>query len=134
MSDIAKPAIETDEISALRAHNDSLEMALRETKLTADRRLIHAELKSEALRNGIVDLDGLKLIDPHDVTVDESGVVKGAASVIGRLQRDKPWLFNTGNSSSLATAPPSAPSRTKLATEMTLDEWRAARIELLRRR
>jgi hypothetical protein len=86
------------------------------------------------LRSGIVDLDGLKLIDPHDVTVDENGTVKGAASVILRLQRDKPWLFNTGNSSSLATAPPSIAGRTKLATEMTLDEWRAARLELLRRR
>jgi len=134
MSDMGKPLDPTEEISTLRAHNDLLQTELRETQLTADRRLIHAELKSEALRNGIVDLDGLKLIDPQDVTVDENGTVTGAAAVISRLQRDKPWLLSTGNSSSLATAPPSTPSRTKLATEMTLDEWRAARIELLRRR
>jgi hypothetical protein len=126
---------ETDgEIFSLRSRNLQLEAALRETQAAADRRLIHAELKNQALRNGMIDLDGLKLIDPVDITVDESGEVRGAANLISRLQRDKPWLFLSGNSSSLASAPLSTPSRSKLATEMTLEEWRTARAELLRRR
>jgi hypothetical protein len=134
MSETGNPPEKNDEISTLRAQNDLLEAALRETRMISEQRLIHAELKSEALRSGIVDLDGLKLIDPNQVTVDENGAVKGAAAVIFALQREKPWLFNTGNSSSLATAPPITSNRAKLATEMTLDEWRAARVELLRRR
>jgi hypothetical protein len=82
----------------------------------------------------MIDLDGLKLIDPVEITVDESGEVKGAAALMSRLRQEKPWLFLATNSSSLASAPISAPSRSKLATEMTLDEWRMARSELLRRR
>lgn len=122
------------EISSLRSRNLQLEMALRETQEAADQRLIHAELKTQALKSGMIDLDGLKLIDPAEISVDETGEVKGAANLMSRLQRDKPWLFLSKNSSSLASAPLSTPSRAKLATEMTLEEWRAARAELIRRR
>jgi hypothetical protein len=123
-----------DDLISLRAKNLELETALRDTQEVANRRLIDAELRHHALKNGMVDLDGLKLIDPVDVNVDETGTVKGAASVISKLQREKPWLFMSVNSSSLASAPPSTPARSKLATEMSLQEWRTARAELVRRR
>jgi hypothetical protein len=122
------------EIFSLRSRNLQLEAALRETQEAADRRLINAELRNQALRSGMIDLDGLKLIDPAGITVDEVGEVKGAAALMSKVQRDKPWLFLSGNSSSLACAPSNSPTRSKLATDMTLDEWRTARAELLRRR
>ena len=134
MTETIDSAIVEDDIISLRAKNVQLETALRDSQDTAKRRLINAELKHHALKNGMVDLDGLRLIDPAEIDVDETGAVKGAASVIFKLQRDKPWLFMSANSSSLASAPPSTPARSKLATEMNLQEWRTARAELLRRR
>ena len=95
---------------------------------------IQAELKTEAVRAGMVDLDGLKLADVTGVTVTEAGAVEGAASLVAGLRRDKPWLFGAANSSSAATPPPVQAARPRLATDMTYAEWQAARRELLRRR
>jgi hypothetical protein len=50
-----------------------------------------------------------------------------------RLRRDKPFLFGAQSSSSVAGVPAAAAARQKRATEMTLEEWRLARAELLRR-
>ena len=122
------------EITVLRARAELLEAALQEARGQATRRLIQAELKAEAWKSGMIDLDGLKLIDADEIAVDDTGEVKGAAALVARLRRSKPWLFGTGSSSSHAGVPVSTPVRQKLATEMSLDEWRAARAELLRRR
>jgi hypothetical protein len=121
------------ELEALRAQNQALETSLRELREGSDRRIILAELRHEATRRGMIDLDGLKLADSDAVTIDADGVVHGVASVLTKLRRDKPWLFGPANSSSVAGVPDAAPVRTKLATEMTLAEWRAARAALLRR-
>ena len=47
--------------------------------------LVMSELKAEAVRAGMVDLDGLKLLDTSTVTVGERGDVTGAASHDGAL-------------------------------------------------
>ena len=123
-----------EELSALRARYAALEINLREARESADQRAMASELRAEALRRGMVDLDGLKLIEGGGVSVDAEGVVHGAATVMTKLRRDKPWLFGASNSSSVAGVPIAAPLRTKLATEMTLQEWRVARADLVRRR
>ncbi len=128
------PTTAETELSLLRARAEVLEAALQDTRHQATRRLIQAELKAEAWKNGMVDLDGLKLIETGDVSIDDNGDVTGAASVVTRLRRAKPWLFGTTSSSSHAGVPACVPTRQKLATEMNLDEWRSARAELLRRR
>ena len=122
------------ELQRLRAYTAMLETSLQETKLVAEKRIIHAELKAEAVKAGMIDLDGLKLIEATDIGIDEDGSALGAAAAMTQLRRDKPWLFGAPRSSSHAAAPATAPVRTKLATEMTLDEWRSARADLLRRR
>jgi hypothetical protein len=122
------------ELALLRAKNEQLEARLRDAQESSNKRLVALELKSEAIKSGMVDLDGLKMLSADDVSVDEHGQVRGASAVMARMRRDKPWLFGFASSSSMAGVPVQAPSRTKLATEMTLDEWRAARAELLRRR
>ena len=55
--------------------------------------LVRAELKAEAVRAGMIDLDGLKLVDPADVRVNEAGEIEGAAMLMQKLRRAKPWLF-----------------------------------------
>jgi hypothetical protein len=124
----------SDELTALRAHNAALEASLREARESSDARSIQSELRAEALRRGMVDLDGLKLIESGQISIDADGNVLGVTAVMAKLRRDKPWLFGAPSSSSVAGVPAVAPARTKLATEMTLQEWRVARAELLRRR
>jgi hypothetical protein len=134
MSDSAGLPTAGDELAALRAHADGLERQLAEVQAKSSAKLVQLALQTEALRAGMVDLDGLKLIDPAVLSPGENGEFHGAADVIAKLRRDKPWLFGAASSSSAAVAPTAAVTRRKLATEMSLDEWRSARAELLRRR
>jgi len=110
---------------------------LAEAQARADaleHRLIHAELKAEAVRAGMVDLDGLKLLDISAARLTEAGDVEGAGALMAQLRRDKPWLFGGASSSATAAPPPAAPPVAKNATEMTDAEYRAARANLLKRR
>ena len=95
-------------------------------------RVLRAELKVEAVRAGIVDLDGLKLLDLKKVELTSEGELANAAELMAQLRRAKPWLFGGTSSSSPASPPPAQPPRQKLATEMTDDEYRAARAAILK--
>lgn len=112
----------------------ALEIRLAELEVTTRAQIIRAELKAEAVRAGIVDLDGLKLVDTATVTLNAAGEVEGAAALMGMLRRAKPWLFGGASSSSAAAAPPAQPPQVRKATDMTYAEWQAARKELLKRR
>lgn len=125
-------APDTDPVRELRERAEALERRLAETEQEARSRVIRAELKVEAVRAGILDLDGLKLLDLHDVQVTPSGELANGAELIAQLRRAKPWLFSAPSSSSGASAPPAQPPRLKLATEMTDEEYRAARAALLK--
>jgi hypothetical protein len=111
------------------------EAALAAMQADARAKLIRAELKAEAVKAGMIDLDGLKLLDLSDVTIDENGEVAEAERIFSRLKRIKPWLFGGGVSSSVAAHPPrpEAP-RQRLASELTHEEWLAARAALIKRR
>jgi len=94
MSDDEMPSTpDLDLVAELRARAEMLERRLANAEQEARSRLVQAELKVEALRAGIVDLDGLKLLDLSAVEVGEAGDVKNAADVITQLRRTKPWLF-----------------------------------------
>jgi hypothetical protein len=124
----------TDELAVLQAHADRLQEALEIRNREAAALLVQAELKLEAMRAGMIDLDCLKMINPEEIKLGPDGEALGLPALMGKLRRDKPWLFGVSTSSSAAAAPASAPPKRKLATEMSMDEWRAARAELLRRR
>jgi len=131
MSDAPSPeAIVAD----LRLRAEALEQQLTVVQRDAENRLIRAELKAEAVRAGILDLDGLKLVDTSGVRLNDMGDVEGAPQIIAQLRQAKPWLFGSASSSSIAAPPPSQPPRQKRATDMTEAEWRAARADILRRR
>ena len=97
-------------------------------------RLAQAELKLHAVRAGMIDLDGIKLLDPSRIKLTENGEVEAADRLMADLRRDKPWLFRQATTSSLGTAPPSTPPAAKRALEMTHAEWQSARAALLKRR
>jgi hypothetical protein len=131
MTTTAPDAAET--IDTLRERAAQLEQQVRTMTEQSRTNLVLAELKSEALRAGIVDLDGLKLVDTAELAVNDHGEVTGAAALMDRFKRQKPWLFGGASSSAAAAPPPSQPPRPKQAIDMSKDEYRAARAALLRR-
>jgi hypothetical protein len=123
-------------MAELRARADTLERQLTELQRHTEVRLVRAELKAEAVRAGMVDLDGLRLIDIPALKLNERGEVAGAATLMQELRKSKPWLFGATaqSSSSPANPPPASPSKQKLATEMTDAEYRVARAAILKQR
>lgn len=114
---------------------ETAEAALETARAEAKARIVQAELKAEAVKAGMIDLDGLKLIDTAELRVNEAGEVEDAPAVLAKLKRGKPWLFGGGKSSSAAaSAPRPEPPRQRMATEMSRDEWLNARAALLKRR
>nr|WP_294546330.1 hypothetical protein [uncultured Rhodopila sp.] len=105
-------------------------------KLRADyeSRLVAANLRTEAVRAGMIDLDGLKLLDLSSVTLDGNDKIVDGRKIMDSLRREKPWLFGATSSSSAAVAPASQPVRQKTALEMTDEEYAAARAALTRHR
>ena len=96
-------------------------------------RLILAELRTEALRAGMIDTDGIRLLDLASLRLAPDATLPDAPALIALLRAAKPWLF-TRSTSSLAAPPSSAPPVPRRATEMTDHEWRQARADLLRQR
>jgi hypothetical protein len=121
-----------DPMAGLRARAEALEDRLAEAEQEPRSRLPRAELKVEAVRAGMVDLDGLKLLDLDQVQVNSDGEIENAAQLMAQFRRAKPWLFGGTSSSSSANAPPAQPQRHKLATEMSDKEYRTARAAILK--
>ncbi len=128
------PPVTEAELTELRSRAEGLEQQLTELQRQTETRLIMSELKTEAIRAGIVDLDGLRLVDISDLKVDRNGEIPGTTELIADLRRRKPWLFGGGSSSSVAGVPNAQPPRAKMALEMSEEEYRAARAALLKRR
>jgi hypothetical protein len=125
---------DSDPIAELRARAEALEHRLAATQQDARSRVARAELKVEAVRAGMVDLDGLQLLDIEQVEFNSDGEIENAGHVMAQFRRAKPWLFGGASSSSPANPPPAQPQRQKLATEMSDKEYRTTRAALLRLR
>ena len=117
----------------LRSQLDDLKREVEEARQLADSRVMRSELKLEAYRAGMIDLDGLAFLDLSNTHLAEDGTLSGGRELIDHLARSKPWLFRDTSSSSTAKAPSSRPARQKLATEMSDDEYRIARRKILNR-
>ncbi len=90
-------------------------------------RLIAANLRTEAVRAGMVDLDGLRLLDLSEVDLDDNDKIVDGRKLMIDLRRAKPWLFAPASTSSAAIAPVSQPVRQKTAMDMSDEEYVAAR-------
>lgn len=104
---------------------------IKAAETAANDRILRSELKAAALKAGMVDLDGLKLADLSKVTLKEDGTIEGAETMLEELKKAKPYLFgSTTHSSPPGTPPPAKPPVAKKATEMTTEEYAAARKQI----
>jgi len=117
-----------------KAATEAADARITEATNVANQRIIRAELKAVAIKAGIVDLDGLKLVDLANVKLNDAGEVEGADALIEGLKTAKPYLFGAPSSSSTSTPPSNTPPSTKKATEMSKEEYDAARRDATRRR
>lgn len=119
-------AAKTAQEAATKAHEDAAEK-IADANKASEQRIIRSELKALAVKAGIVDLDGLKLVELAGVKLNEQGEVEGADALIDGLKKAKPYLFGAPGSSSTAPAPGKDTPPAKKATEMSAEEYAAAR-------
>ncbi|EZI23766.1 hypothetical protein [Pseudomonas extremaustralis] len=107
--------------------------ATTEVQAEADKRVLLAELKSEAVKAGMVDVDGLKLADLSSVTLKD-GKLEGAEALFTGLKESKPYLFGKPptSSSNPQTPPSPVPPVAKKVTEMDDKEYAAAKAAALK--
>ena len=117
-----------------QARAELAEAALDRLQAEAAAKLIRAELKAEAVKAGMIDLDGLKLVDTSEMILNEAGEIPDAGAVLARMKRAKPWLFGGASSSAAANPPRPEPPRVRHANELSHEEWLQARSALLRHR
>ena len=116
---------------ATKAKADA-DAAIATANTAANRRIINAELRAEATKAGMVDLDGLKLLDldKAGVSLDDDGNVKGAAEALEALKKGKPYLFAPASTGNTQTPKP-GDQTPKKATDMTDEEYAAAKRKVL---
>ncbi len=123
-----------DMVDMLRRQNETLQAEVESLRGSARQSTMMADLRVAAMKAGMIDLDGIKLLDLSAMRVTETGEVPDAPAVMSSLKQSKPWLFASLSTSSPKEAPPSQPMQQKQAMEMTDDEYLAARALILRRR
>lgn len=109
--------------------------ALAKARTEVEARVIQAEVRALAARAGMVDPDGVKLMDLGGVRVNAAGDVEGAEAAIEAARTARPWLF--GNARTANPEPPPRPRdtrETRDARQMTTKEYAAARRERAWRR
>lgn len=106
-----------------------LEKSYSEKEKAAQERIILAELKAVALSHGIVDLDGLKLIDKSTVKINDNGEIEGAEDLIKQFKENKPYLFKKSESSTYTGKESSSKKAEKKAAnafDMTEEEYKSS--------
>ncbi len=122
------------EFEALQRQSEALQQEIEMLRANARQSTMMADLKVAAVKAGMIDLDGIKLLDLSTVRTTDEGEIPDAITVMASLKQSKPWLFSAWSTSSPKEAPPSQPPHQKQAMEMSDDEYQAARAQILKRR
>lgn len=129
-----KKKMEADHAKALeKVANDEkvkYEALVADSKKQSDAQRVDTELRAQATKAGAKDVDDLlKLIDKSTTTIDDKGNVVGADKAIEEFKKTKPHLFGVASSSSskAETPPATDPGTAKKASDMTKEEYEAAR-------
>ena len=122
--DAAKKASEEAE-AKVKAADEAAARKAAAAETAANERVIRAELRTAAIKAGMVDLDGLKLADLSTVKLNDAGEVEGAEALMEALKAAKPYLFGPAKPGNTNPNPPPTPKpvTSKKATEMNDEEW-----------
>jgi hypothetical protein len=118
---------------AVQAKADA-DVRIAEATSTANKRIINAELRAEATKAGMVDLDALVMLDADKagVKLSDDGAVVGAAEALAALKSAKPFLFGSAKTGNTET-PKAGDTKSKSALDMTPQELAVAKKELTRK-
>lgn len=109
-------------------HKTALEAVQKAAKEDSDKRVVMAEFKAIAIKAGIVDVDGLKLLDTSTLKFNDKGELVGADELIEAAKKSKPYLFATTTSTtSTSKTPPKVGDEPKSVKTMTDAEYEAAK-------
>lgn len=116
---------------AAKAAEDAKKAAVDEVRNENNARIINTEIRAQATKLGARDVDDLlKILDASDITIDDkTGNVVGADKAIEKLKEAKPHLFGEASQSTASKSEAPNPSKNegKKATEMTDEEYQAAK-------
>jgi len=123
------------DLEAAQTARVSAEKAAIDAKSVADARVISVELRAAAAAAGLIDADDLRLVDASALKLNEKGEVEGTTAIVDALKASKPHLFAAPKTpepaptrtSNADPAPPPKNPAPKLATEMTAEEYAAAK-------
>lgn len=104
-------------------------------KLTADQKEAKKldAVKIMALKEGLVDEDGLKLADLSKITMGEDGKLVGAEDVLKGLKEAKPYLFGKAqHSSNPDKKPKPGDPEVKDVKDQSPEEYERSKAELLK--
>ena len=101
--------VKTESKTALEAKDAEIATKLAESSTAAKEQVKAARLEALALREGLVDLDGLKLLDLSKITQKEDGTFEGADEVFKAAREAKPYLFGEKVNTTTTTKPAPKP-------------------------
>ena len=136
----ARKALETAEANRVAAETASADR-LKQIETDAGAKVakahqaaVRANLRVAAKEAGAVDAsDMLALIPSDKMKINDDGDIENAVELLADLKKTKPYLFGAASTSSTAKPPTNEPAAAKKATDMTDDEYRAARAAITRR-
>ncbi len=122
-ADILK--LNTDHKTATEA---AVAAALADVTTKSKAEKVNDALKAEATKAGVKDVDDLlKIVDASGITFDDKGAVVGVEKLIADTKTAKPHLFGTVTTTSTQKTPDPAAVTGKKASEMTDEEYAAAK-------
>ena len=95
--------------TALEAKDAETAAKLAESTTAAKEQVKAARLEALALREGLVDLDGLKLLDLSKITQKDDGTFEGVDEVFKAAREAKPYLFGEKVTTTTTTKPAPKP-------------------------
>lgn len=133
-------AAQSERDAACAAAVRERDAAIAAAQDSAKGRVLRAELRSAAMRAGILDLDALQLADTSSVSVGEDGELQGIDEAVSTLKERKPYLFGgemgaVHPATTTQTQKPPSPSQPVAvdARNLSREAWQAERGRLLSR-
>lgn len=112
--------------AATKEATTKAQATVTEANTKAEARVMRSELRAAATKAGMVDLDGLKMVDTSSLKFTPDGDLEGVDALIEATKKAKPYLFGTPSTSNTTTTVPNKDAPATDARKMTDAEFEAA--------